>query len=107
MCNNTTGTNLLHRQLEEDIAEFVGKESAFVFNMGYGTNSTVIPTLMGKGSLIVSDSLNHTSIVNGARASGAKIRVFKHNGSFISVNIQVRLYDTSTLDSVETQASNQ
>lgn len=73
------GTNQLHRQLEENIAEFVGKESAFVFNMGYGTNSTVIPTLMGKGSLIVSDSLNHTSIVNGARASGAKIRVFKHN----------------------------
>lgn len=73
------GTNTLHRELEEKIAKFVGKESAFVFNMGYGTNSTVIPALMGKGSLIVSDALNHTSIVNGARASGAKIRVFKHN----------------------------
>lgn len=73
------GTNTLHRELDEKIAKFVGKEAAFVFNMGYGTNSTTIPALMGKGSLIVSDSLNHTSIVNGARASGAKIRVFKHN----------------------------
>ena len=47
--------------------------------MGYGTNATSIPALMGKGSLIVSDSLNHSSIVNGARASGAKVRVFKHD----------------------------
>jgi serine palmitoyltransferase len=49
--------------------------------MGYGTNSTGIPALMGHGSLIVSDSLNHTSIVNGARASGAVIKVFQHNNS--------------------------
>ena len=69
----------------------MGKESAFVFNMGYGTNSTTIPALMGKGSLIVSDALNHTSIVNGARASGAKIRVFKHNSSF-ALNIYERSF---------------
>lgn len=75
------GTNVLHKQLEEMVAEFVGKESAFVFNMGYGTNSTVIPALMGAGSLIISDSLNHASIVNGARASGATIRVFQHNSA--------------------------
>lgn len=73
------GTNKWHRELETTVAKFVGKEDAFIFNMGYGTNSTVIPALMGKGSLIVSDALNHTSIVNGARASAAKIRVFKHN----------------------------
>ena len=75
------GTNLLHKQLEEVVADFVQKEAAFVFNMGYGTNSTVIPALMGAGSLIISDSLNHASIVNGARASGAVIRVFKHNNA--------------------------
>lgn len=73
------GTNYLHKHLEQMVADFVGKEAAFVFNMGYATNSTVIPALMGKGSLIISDSLNHASIVNGARASGAVIRVFKHN----------------------------
>jgi len=43
------------------VATFIGKESAFVFNMGYATNSTVIPALMGSGSLVVSDSLNHVS----------------------------------------------
>lgn len=73
------GTTSLHKDLEETVARFVGKESAFVFNMGYGTNSTGIPALMGRGSLIVSDGLNHTSIVNGARASGSTIRVFRHN----------------------------
>ena len=75
------GTNALHKHLEETVAEFVGKEAAFVFNMGYGTNSTVIPALMGAGSLVVSDSLNHASIVNGSRASGAVIRVFRHNSA--------------------------
>ena len=69
----------LHRRLERAVAEFVGKPDAIVFNMGYGTNMTAIPALLGKGSLIISDSLNHTSIVNGARSSGATIRVFKHN----------------------------
>jgi serine palmitoyltransferase len=75
------GTNVLHKQLEQKVADFVGKESSFVFNMGYGTNSTVIPALMGAGSLVVSDSLNHASIVNGARGSGAVIRVFRHNNA--------------------------
>ena len=69
----------LHRRLERTVAEFVGKPDSIVFNMGYGTNSTAIPALMGRGTLIISDSLNHTSIVNGARSSGATIRVFKHN----------------------------
>lgn len=69
----------LHRRLERTVAEFVGKPDAIVFNMGYGTNATALPALMGKGTLIVSDALNHTSIVNGARASGAVVRVFGHN----------------------------
>jgi len=75
------GTTALHKELERVVADFVGKEAAFVFNMGYGTNSTGIPALMGHGSLIVSDALNHTSIVNGARASGAVIKVFQHNNA--------------------------
>ena len=73
------GTTALHKELEVVVAKFVGKPDAVVFNMGYGTNASTIPALMGRGSLIVSDSLNHTSIVNGARASGATVRVFKHN----------------------------
>ncbi|KAF0917437.1 hypothetical protein E2562_020559 [Oryza meyeriana var. granulata] len=47
--------------------------------MGYVTNSAIIPCLVGKGGLIISDSLNHNSIVNGARGSSATVRVFQHN----------------------------
>jgi len=73
------GTTSVTRDLELAIASFVGKEDAVVFGQGYGTNQSAIPALLGKGSLIISDTLNHTSIVNGSRASGATIRVFRHN----------------------------
>ncbi|KAI9084048.1 hypothetical protein K1719_034044 [Acacia pycnantha] len=73
------GTTALHNELEECVANFVGKPAALVFGMGYVTNSAILPVLVGKGSLIISDSLNHNSIVNGARGSGATIRVFQHN----------------------------
>lgn len=73
------GTTALHAQVETTVADFVGKPAAIVFNMGYATNSSTIPALLGPGDLIISDSLNHTSIVNGARASGAKVRVFRHD----------------------------
>lgn len=73
------GTTTLHAELEALVAEFVGKESAIVFGMGYGTNSTGIPALVGKGSLIISDSNNHASIAVGCRSSGATIKIFNHN----------------------------
>jgi serine palmitoyltransferase len=73
------GTTILHRELEKTIASFLGKADALVLNMGYNTNATTIPALVGPGDLILSDELNHTSIVNGARASGATIRTFHHN----------------------------
>ncbi|THG07426.1 hypothetical protein TEA_025539 [Camellia sinensis var. sinensis] len=73
------GTTTLHTKLEEYVASFVGKPAAIVFGMGYVTNSAILPVLVGKGGLIISDSLNHNSIVNGARGSGATIRVFQHN----------------------------
>ncbi|XP_070676802.1 long chain base biosynthesis protein 2a-like [Malus domestica] len=73
------GTTDLHNELEECVANFVGKPAAIVFGMGYVTNSAILPVLMGKGGLIVSDSLNHNSIVNGARGSGARVCVFQHN----------------------------
>lgn len=76
------GTSKLHVELEEIVARFLNKEEAIVFNMGFNTNSTVIPALISGSrgqDLIISDELNHTSIVNGARASGASIRTFRHN----------------------------
>jgi len=73
------GTTRLHHEVEKLIARFLKKEDAMIFGMGFGTNSTGIPALIGKGGLIISDSMNHASIVTGARTSGAKIKVFKHN----------------------------
>lgn len=73
------GSNKYHEDLENIVARFLNKEAAVVFAMGYGTNASVIPALCGPESLIISDALNHASLVNGARASGASIRVFRHN----------------------------
>ena len=73
------GTSDLHVEVEDLIARFVGKQSAMVFSMGFGTNATAFPALIGKGCLVVSDELNHASIRYGARLSGAMIEMFKHN----------------------------
>ena len=81
MCSSRMdfGTVTMHDELEKTVARFVGKEDAIVYTMGYGTNTSTIPALTGPETLIVSDALNHTSIVNGARSSAAFIRVFRHN----------------------------
>uniref|UniRef100_A0A8C9W7L4 serine C-palmitoyltransferase n=1 Tax=Scleropages formosus TaxID=113540 RepID=A0A8C9W7L4_SCLFO len=68
-----------HEELEKLVARFLGVESAMAFGMGFATNSMNIPALAGKGCLILSDELNHASLVLGARLSGSTIRVFKHN----------------------------
>ena len=62
----------IHRQLEQQLAKFLGKEDCMLVGMGFATNSTVIPSLVGKGDLIVSDQLNHTSIVQGAASPGPR-----------------------------------
>ncbi|KAI7830172.1 pyridoxal phosphate-dependent transferase [Gamsiella multidivaricata] len=74
-----SGSLDLHTKTEELVAEFMGKEAALLVSMGYATNSTTIAGLASKGSLIISDELNHNSLVFGSRLSGAYIRVFKHN----------------------------
>ena len=56
-------------------------EDAIIFAMGYATNSTTLPAIVGKGGLIISDANNHASAIMGCRASGAKITIFKHNGA--------------------------
>ncbi|KAJ8409128.1 hypothetical protein AAFF_G00241490 [Aldrovandia affinis] len=68
-----------HEELEQLVARFLGVEASMVIGMGFATNSMNIPALTGKGCLILSDELNHTSLVLGARLSGSTIRVFKHN----------------------------
>ena len=73
------GTTRLHLDLERELAAFLGKPAALCFGMGFATNSAVLPVLAGPGCLVVSDALNHASIVSGARGSGAKVAVFAHN----------------------------
>jgi serine palmitoyltransferase len=73
------GTHALHSDTEKLVARFLGQESAVIISMGFATNSTTLPALVSKGSLIISDELNHSSLVFGARLSGATIKVFKHN----------------------------
>ena len=65
--------------LEKELAKFLHKEDCIVVPMGFATNSTLIPILVGKGDIIFSDMLNHCSMISGMRASKAKIMKFKHN----------------------------
>lgn len=75
------GTTEKHMELDKQVADFVGCEDAVTFGMGFATNSVVIPALVGKGCLVLSDSLNHASIVSGVRGSGAKVKVGVSAGS--------------------------
>jgi 8-amino-7-oxononanoate synthase len=73
------GTLDLHCELEETIAEFKHAEAAITYSSGYATNLAVISTLMGRGDYVISDKLNHASIVDGCLMSGAEFRRFRHN----------------------------
>ncbi|KAK6169520.1 hypothetical protein SNE40_020560 [Patella caerulea] len=69
----------IHRELDELTAEFLGVEDAITFPMGFATNSMNIPCFMEPGCLLLSDELNHASLVLGSRLTGSAIKVFKHN----------------------------
>lgn len=73
------GTTDLHTLSEALVAKFVGQEDALISSMGFATNSNLIPALVGKGCLVISDELNHASIRIGVRYSGASVRMYKHN----------------------------
>ena len=76
-----SGNLALHERLEEELAEFLGTESALVFATGYMANVGAIPALVGRGDAVVSDALCHASIIDGCRLSGAAVRVFAHGDS--------------------------
>lgn len=73
------GTLDIHIELEEKLADFVGKEKAIVYSTGFHTNIGVIPTIVGRGDYIIGDELNHASIVEGRRLSFATYMKYKHN----------------------------
>ncbi|HKL13441.1 MAG TPA: glycine C-acetyltransferase [Halanaerobiales bacterium] len=72
------GTMELHNKLEEKLADFKKVEAALTFQSGYNSNLSVIPAIVGKGDVIYSDELNHASIIDACRLSGAKVKVYKH-----------------------------
>jgi 8-amino-7-oxononanoate synthase len=73
-----SGTGPLHQALEDRIARFKGTDMALLFNSGYAANTGVIPAIAGIGDVILSDSLNHASIIDGCRLSKADVRVYRH-----------------------------
>ncbi len=72
------GNTPLHRELEETLAAFLEKEDAILFPSGYSGNVGVISALCGPGDVVINDAANHASIFDGARLSGAEIKVYLH-----------------------------
>jgi glycine C-acetyltransferase len=72
------GTMSIHMELEEKIARFKNVEACVVFQSGFAANAGTVSATLGKDDFIISDQLNHASIIDGARLSRAKILVFRH-----------------------------
>jgi glycine C-acetyltransferase len=72
------GTMRIHMELEEKIAAFKNVEACVVFQSGFTANAGTVSSILGKEDWILSDELNHASIIDGARLSRAKIKVFRH-----------------------------
>src|ERR1700691_1486973 len=72
------GTMKMHMDLEEQIARFKHSEACVVFQSGFTANAGTVSALLGKNDLIISDELNHASIIDGCRLSKATIQVYKH-----------------------------
>ena len=73
-----SGNSELYRALETNLAKTKNTEAALVFSSGYAANTSIIPVLAGDGDLILSDALNHASIIDGCRLSRASKKVYRH-----------------------------
>ena len=74
-----SGEKTIHKQLENELADFLGVEDVITFPGGHATNESVIGHLIGPGDLVIHDSFAHNSIIQGAELSGARRRPFDHN----------------------------
>ncbi|MDH4028195.1 MAG: 8-amino-7-oxononanoate synthase [Nitrospirota bacterium] len=106
-----SGTLPPHKELEERTAGFKKTGAALLFNSGYAANTGIIPALVGKGCVIFSDELNHASIIDGARLSGADVKIYRHRdadhlGSLLkkcsgTASVKRRLVITDTVFSMD------
>lgn len=73
-----SGNMTLHQELEKKIAEFKGTDAALLFPTGYMANLGALGALVSKGDMVIGDKLNHASIIDGCRLSGATFRIYPH-----------------------------
>ena len=73
------GTTAEHAALEEELAAAKGTEAALVFSTGVAAATGTIPSLVGRGDVVILDKLAHACLIDGTHASGAKMRIFPHN----------------------------
>ena len=74
-----TGHSRAHHALEEELADFTGRERALLFSSGYLANLAVVTSLCGRGDTVIQDRLDHASLIDGARLSGADLKRYAHN----------------------------
>jgi 8-amino-7-oxononanoate synthase len=91
-----TGTNALHLELEEALAARTGAEAALVFSSGYLANLGAVTTLAGPGTLVVSDSANHASLIDACRLSRATVQVVPH-ADVVAVDAALAAHDGRAL----------
>lgn len=72
------GGSILHKELENKIAQFKNTKAALVFNSGYSANTGILPAITDDGNMILSDEFNHASIIDGCRLSKAETMVYRH-----------------------------
>src|SRR3954471_16996168 len=86
-----SGTMSIHLQLEDDIARYKNVEASVVFQCGFAANAGTVAAILGPDDHIISDALNHASIIDGARLSKAKIHVFPHKDAAAAEKILAEL----------------
>ncbi len=86
------GHSIEHQKLEEELADFTGRDRALLFSTGYMANMGVVNALMERGDMIFADKLNHASLIDAGLLSKAKMKRYAHN----DINALQKLYDQNT-----------